>query len=127
MKTVLLDTHAWAWSLGDDPRLSKNAADCLTTATAVLLSPISLFEIRQKVRLGKWPDMAPFTERLVDILAEQGGRLAPLDGPICSAAGGMAWAHRDPFDRLILATALHIGVPLVSADVVFDGQVTRVW
>jgi PIN domain nuclease of toxin-antitoxin system len=39
----------------------------------------------------------------------------------------MAWDHDDMFDRLIAATALYYGLPLVSADSVFDGQVPRIW
>jgi PIN domain nuclease of toxin-antitoxin system len=39
----------------------------------------------------------------------------------------MDWDHRDPFDRLILATAQLMNVSLISADTVFDGRVTRIW
>jgi PIN domain nuclease of toxin-antitoxin system len=39
----------------------------------------------------------------------------------------MDWDHRDPFDRLILATAQLMHISLISADTVFDGRVTRVW
>lgn len=127
MKAVLLDTHAWAWSLTGDSRLSPGAVRAMTSAETVLISPISLSEIGQKVRLGKWPEMSSFVERLVEILEEQGGLLAPLEPRICLAASTLDWNHRDPFDRLIAATASHFNLPLVSTDVVFDGIVTRVW
>ena len=39
----------------------------------------------------------------------------------------MPWGHRDPFDRLLAATALDGSLPLVSADTVFDGIVSRHW
>lgn len=65
--------------------------------------------------------------RLPEFLKEQGGSVATLDPAICVAAGMMPWSHRDPFDRLLAATAAHSHLPLVSADVVFDGVVTRVW
>ena len=42
-------------------------------------------------------------------------------------AGLLSCEHRDPFDRLIAATALRMNVPLPSADTVFDGVVTRLW
>jgi len=35
--------------------------------------------------------------------------------------------HRDPFDRLILATAQAMNLPLISTDAMFDGRVTRIW
>jgi len=125
--TVLLDTHTWAWSLSGDARLSKPALAAISAADTVLVSPISFFEIAQKVRLGKWPGMEPFVGRLPALLGEQGGSVAGFDPSICIAAGMMTWTHRDPFDRLLAATAMHYNLPLVSADIAFDGIVTRLW
>ena len=127
MTAVLLDTHAWAWSLAGDRRLSQHALAAIHAADAVLVSPITFFEIAQKVRIGKWPEMEPFLPRLPAVLEQQGGSVARLDPSICSAAGSMAWPHRDPFDRLLTATALHHNLPIVSADTVFDGVVARLW
>lgn len=127
MKAVLLDTHSWVWSLTNDDRLSTKARASISRAENVLVSPISFFEIGQKVRLGKWPEMAPFVDRLADLLEQQGGGVADLDPLICLDAGTMSWAHRDPFDRLLAATAARRNLPIVSADSVFDGLVTRLW
>ena len=129
MTTVLLDTHThtWAWSLSGDARLSKPALAAISAADTVLVSPISFFEIAQTVRLGKWPEMEPFVGRLAALLGEQGGSVAGFDPSICIAAGMMAWTHRDPFDRLLAATATHFNLPLVSADTAFDGIVSRLW
>ena len=71
--------------------------------------------------------MAPFVEGLPALLEEQGGLTADLDPEICVAAGVMPWPHRDPFDRLLAATALRRATPLISADTVFDGLVHRIW
>ncbi len=60
------------------------------------------------------------------LLAEQGGGIAAPAPEVCLAAGIMRWTRRDPFDRLLAATALHYDLPIVSADPVFDGIVTRV-
>jgi PIN domain nuclease of toxin-antitoxin system len=127
LKAVLLDTHSWAWSLTGDSRLSRKAIAAIEDAGEVLLSPISFFEIAQKVRLGKWPEMEPFRDQLPALLMRQGGRIAALDPAICLTAGSINWLHRDPFDRIIAATASFYNLPLVSADTVFDGVVTRVW
>jgi PIN domain nuclease of toxin-antitoxin system len=99
----------------------------MNAADSVLVSPITFFEIAQKVRLGKWPEMEPFVSQLPALLDRQGGSVAGFGSTICVAAGMMAWTHRDPFDRLLAATAMHYNLPLVSADVVFDGIVTRLW
>jgi PIN domain nuclease of toxin-antitoxin system len=96
-------------------------------AEAVLVSPISFYEIGRKVRLGKWPEMEPFVARLPALVETQGGRMADRDGPICLTAATMDWARGDPFDRLLAATALQRDLPIVSADGIFDTVVTRVW
>lgn len=116
-----------------DPRLSSGATATIEQAETVSISAISLFEIGQKVRLGKWPEMEPFLNRLVGLAEEQGGRLLELSPETSLLAATLEWAHRDPFDRIIGATAITRGLTLISADVVFDGLVGdpkwpgRVW
>lgn len=127
MTAILLDTHAWAWSLTGDSRLSRPALAAITQATRVCVSAISFCEIAQKVRLGKWPEMAPHVATLPEVLAEQGGIALPLDHAIAIIARLMDWPHRDPFDRLLAATARHHNLPIVSADTIFDGHVQRLW
>lgn len=127
MTAILLDTHAWAWSLTGDSRLSRPALAAIAQATTVCVSAVSFFEIAQKVRLGKWPEMAPHASHLPGLLGEQGGIALPLDPAIAITAGLMDWPHRDPFDRLLVATAQHHNLPIISTDTVFDGMVQRVW
>jgi PIN domain nuclease of toxin-antitoxin system len=132
VKAVLLDTRTWAWSLTAADRLSQRAVAAIEEAEAVFVSPITFFEIGQKVRYGKWPEMQPFVDKLPKLLEEQGGRVAALDPETCLAAALLDWAHRDPFDRLLAATALGSGLPLVSADPEFDDfadgrQILRIW
>ncbi|MCA1493824.1 type II toxin-antitoxin system VapC family toxin [Sinorhizobium alkalisoli] len=129
MTAILLDTHAWAWSLTGDSRLSAKATALITAADSVFVSPISFFEIGQKVRIGKWPEMASFVTDLPSLLEEQGGRVTALAPEICLKGATLAWEHRDPFDRLLAVSAIDLGMPLISADVVFDTlpAVTRLW
>ena len=127
MTAVLLDTHAWAWSLSGDSRLSPRARAALEQADTVFVSPITFFEIAQEVRLGKWPEMAPLIDQLPTLLQTQGGMVAAFGPAICLEAGLMDWPHCNPFDRLLAATARQNSHSLVSADTVFDGIVTRVW
>ena len=127
MKAVLLDTHSWAWTLCDPSKLSVRAQDVLNRAETIYVSPVSFVEIGQKVRIGKWAEMEPYVHQLSALLEQQPGSIAALEPSICVDAGMMDWDHRDPFDRLIAATALYYALPLVSADTVFDGKVPRVW
>ncbi len=122
VSAVLLDTHAWVWSFSADHLLSPAARDEIAGADAVHVSPISFFEIGQKVRIGKWPEMAGLVQELPKILEGQGGLNAPFTPEIALRASLWEWPHRDPFDRLIAATAMVSGMTLISRDEVFAGQ-----
>lgn len=89
-------------------------------SNSTYVSVVSVYEIAQKVRLGKWPEMFAIAERLSSAIAEQGYLCAELSASIAQRAGLLEWSHRDPFDRMIAATAIELQVPLMSADVVFD-------
>ena len=58
---------------------------------------------------------------------------APFTREIAARAGTLDWSHRDPFDRLIAATAIELRFPPVSKDIEFDtldsipGWPGRVW
>ena len=129
MSSVLLDTHAWVWSFANDALLSSRARTAIREADTVYVSPISFFEIGQKVRTGRWPEMQGRVKELPAILKEQGGSIATLTPEICLDASTMDWKHRDPFDRLIVSTALALGVGLVSKDSAFEDRddLTLVW
>jgi PIN domain nuclease of toxin-antitoxin system len=127
LTTLLLDTHVWAWSLTNDRRITDRALSELTKAQTILVSAISFFEITQKVRLGKWSEMAPYVDRLSDLLERQRGIATSLEAADSLMAGTMAWPHRDPFDRLLAASAIRRGIAIVSADTVFDAVVARIW
>jgi PIN domain nuclease of toxin-antitoxin system len=103
-----------------DARLSAPAIAAIEQAETVSISAISLFEIGQKVRLGKWPEMAPFLDRLISLAQEQGGRLMEVSPEASLLAATMTWDHRDPFDRIIAATAITRGLVLVSTDAAFN-------
>jgi PIN domain nuclease of toxin-antitoxin system len=102
-----------------DARLSAAAIAAIEQAETVSISAISLFEIGQKVRLGKWPEMAPFLDRLISVAKGQGGRLVEVSPETSLLAAAISWEHRDPFDRIIAATAITRGLALVSTDAAF--------
>ena len=117
--------------LTNDARLSAAALSAAEAADSVRLSPISVFEISQKTRLGKWPDMEPFVGELTELAAGQGILSAPFSPEIALLAGQLPWAHRDPFDRILAATAYLTGAVLLSADTMFDtlaeARIQRIW
>ena len=130
MSAVLLDTHAWIWSLMDPSRLHDEVKTVIGAADSVHVSPISVYEIVRKAEVGKWPEVVPHLGALV---ADGQTVSAPLTRAIAARAGTLGWSRRDPFDRLIAATAIELSHPLVSKDVAFDaldgtaGWQGRVW
>jgi PIN domain nuclease of toxin-antitoxin system len=115
--TYLLDTHVVLWMLGDPDKLSAPARTVVADArSALAVSSVSALEVATKVRIGRLPAAehlaATWEERLADL------RLGSL--PVTTAhallAGTLAWDHRDPFDRLLAAQALHDNLVLVTAD-----------
>lgn len=128
MSGVLLDTNAFAMVLTDDPRLPRETRERIGEADRAVLSVISLVEIGQKVRLGKWPDMVPFAADLLDRADGDGFELLPLSPSAALAAALLDWDHRDPFDRMIAVVAHQEDLLLLSADAAFDSLgVERLW
>ena len=94
-----------------------SAKEAITGADAVFVSPISVYEVTRKTRLGRWPEIVPHIGELV---AEGQTISAPLTCAVAARAGVIDWLHLDPFDRLIAATTIEFGYPLVSKDEEFD-------
>lgn len=119
---VLLDTHVLIWLIGDPGRLSATAAEVLgDPASELLVSAVVPWEMAIKHRIGKLPQ----AEIILETFDEQVRRLTATELAISArhalVGGGMAWDHRDPFDRLLAAQAVLESVPLVTRDPVFAG------
>jgi PIN domain nuclease of toxin-antitoxin system len=129
LTAVLLDTHALVWNLDQPARLGVAARAAIETATGVNVSPISFYEIGQKVGLNRWAEAAALLPRMQAVFTERGGRIVALTTDVLLSAATLDWAHRDPFDRIIAATCLAERLTLVSADPAFDGlgRLARVW
>ena len=128
MSGLLLDTNAFAMVLTDDPRLPAEARTRLGSADRVALSVISLYEIGQKVRLGKWPEIGPFAPGLAEQARQDGIELVSLTPGAALAASLLDWDHRDPFDRMVAVVARAEDLDLVSSDTAFDALgLVRIW
>lgn len=126
---LLLDTQALLWFLTNDSRLSAAAESAiLAPANELWLSPISLLEIAIKVRIGKLILHAPFAVLFPTQLTLNHIGLLPLEPEHIEPLTALPMHHRDPFDRLIAATALVEQLALVSSDPAFDAYgLNRLW
>ncbi len=125
---VLLDTHAFLWFVAGDERLSPKAGDAIADADDALLSVGSCWEIAIKASLGKLTLTSPVERFLTEQIAFNRLELLHIELPHATRLATLPWPHRDPFDRLLAAQALHEKVAMVSADSVFrEYGVKRIW
>jgi PIN domain nuclease of toxin-antitoxin system len=126
---LLLDTHTLLWFLAGSARLSPAALAAINDpANTLWLSPISLVEIALKVRINKLRLTVPFGILFPAQLSANRVQLWAIEARHAEALSTLPLHHRDPFDRLIAATALVEGLTLVSADLLFDLYgLSRVW
>lgn len=133
MAALVVDTHAAVWYFQNSNRLSPAAQkamdDTVSAGDAVYVCSISLVEIVYLVEKGRLP--AVVIERLTAALSdpEAGITIAPLDE---QAAWAVQHISRDIVpdmpDRIIAATALSRGLPLVTRDPeIAKAGLTTIW
>jgi PIN domain nuclease of toxin-antitoxin system len=114
--SVLLDTSAFIWAVMDPDQLSATArAVCESSVWSLRVSPASLAEILIKVRKGKLPiEMTPaWFYRHVENLQ---GEYIPISARHIGRSSLLPMIHKDPFDRLLIATSLEERWPLLTCD-----------
>ena len=128
MTRVLLDTHALVWWLEAKENLSRKAKEIIKDSeTVVFVSAASGWELAIKTQLGKFQS-AELVKSLEKEIEKEGFIELPVSMKQALLAAGLASAHKDPFDRLLIAQAQVEGIPIISNDRVLDGfSVRRVW
>lgn len=110
---VLLDTHAALWWLADDERLGAASVRVIADpGSEILLSAAVVWEVAIKRSLGKLDAPEDFAATLIGA----GARPLAIGVEHADAVAGLAWHHRDPFDRLLIAQATIEQAYLVSND-----------
>jgi PIN domain nuclease of toxin-antitoxin system len=125
---VLLDTHTLLWALEAPAKLSGPARRLIDDpASELLLSIATPWELAIKTNAGKL-DAEKILE-MFDLLATSGSyEMLLTTASQVIHAGRLPLHHRDPFDRLLAAQALELGIPIVSRDRIFDLYgVQRIW
>ena len=113
----LLDTHALLWFLRGDDRLSPRAREAIESMDNTrVLSDASIWEISIKQSLGKLKLAEPFESRLTQALHRNVIDSLPIERSHLLGVSRLPFYHRDPFDRLIIATALVENLPVLTDD-----------
>ena len=110
---VLLDTHVLLWALADDPKLSGKARTLIDNAAEIYVSVATFWEMAIKVGLGK---LNVDLEEIRQYCIESGFIELPVSAEHAIAVKDLEPHHRDPFDRIIVATAMSEPMKLMTAD-----------
>jgi PIN domain nuclease of toxin-antitoxin system len=126
---LLLDTHALIWWLEGSEALSPRARDAISDeANSIAVSAASAMEVATKFRLGKLPGAALLAQDFEAIVAAQGFTELAISVHHARLAGAMNIAHKDPFDRFLIAQAQAESMALVSNEALFDSfAIQRLW
>lgn len=126
---LLLDTHAFLWFVTNDPQLSATApALIVDPSNQLFISPASYWEVAIKVSIGKNPMTVPFETFFTTAITAYAITVLPVE--VCHAAvvSTLPMHHKDPFDRMIVAQALVMGLAIVSIDPLLDPYgINRLW
>jgi len=130
---IVADTHALLWYLYNDPRLSNSASSLMDeieqAGEQIAIASITLAEIVYLVEKGRIRALA--FDRIVAVLEQAQTTLVeiPFERTIAIAMRRIDRSQvPDLPDRIVTATALHLGVPLISRDrKIRSSIVTTIW
>ena len=115
---VLLDTHILVWAESLDERLGPEARRLLLDArNELLVSPVSSLELSRLIALGRFSLRKPLGDWLDEARRNLGYSDAPFTHRIAIGSYELPGAfHKDPADRMLVATARQLDYTLLTAD-----------
>ena len=117
---IILDTHIWVnWIVRGEAALPPAMAGAMQKEDRLAVSAISCFEVAMLASRGKLELPLPVNEWLQEALGQSGVESLPVSCEIANRSVSLAEIHRDPADRIIIATALVHDAKLASIDAVF--------
>lgn len=127
--TVLLDTCVFLWLADEKHRLSAQAREILEDPSNILrLHQVTPWEIQIKHSLGKLPLPHPPRIAVPAAIEKLGLDYQTLDDGTVYTLEKVPHLHRDPFDRLLVAHAIHEGLPIVTPDpLIHPYPVRTIW
>lgn len=117
MTRILLDTHVALWLAASPERLPPALLEAASDAsTDLLFSAASAWEITIKHEIGKLTLPRPPRDFVSELISELALDEVPIAIDHALRAGALAPIHRDPFDRMLVAQGLSLGVAIMTVD-----------
>lgn len=113
---VVLDTSALLFLTIDPTKLTPRVRETIAEADRLIISSISVWEIAQKVSRGKIEIGPTIEEYIAGLHQLEGLEILSVDVETWLMAVKLDWSHRDPADRIIVATAMRLRCPLITSD-----------
>jgi len=112
---IVLDTHAWIWTVANPSKLSLPARRRIAAEQTLGVPVICTWETAMLVARGRLQLDRDVLTWVRDALGQPKVTLLPLTPEIAVTSVGIE-LHGDPSDRIIVATALDRASDLVTAD-----------
>lgn len=125
----LVDTHAFLWAILTPERLPERTRDIFFDREAELLISIATpWEMAIKAGIGRLEDGAAILANFEHLLRVGGYVFLEASLHHAIRSGLLPRHHKDPFDRLLIAQALDLHIPILSGDENLDLYgVRRIW
>ncbi len=130
---ILLDTHSLIWWVNEAKRLSPSANAAINGEASggrILVSSISAWEMALLVKVGRIAFTGGIPAWLAQVQRFRPMAFIPVDNEIGIEAVNLPGEfHKDPADRIIVATARKFGAPIITADEKIRGyrHVRTIW
>lgn len=117
---IVLDTHTWVWFVSNPELLSKasrKAIDAAIMKKAIFISSISAWEVAQLAVKERLELTIPIDDWIAQSERLPFFQFLPVDNSIAIKSVNLPDPfHKDPADRIIVATAITIGAPVITKD-----------
>ncbi len=120
MSEIMLDTCGLIWLVNGGSKISRKTLEAIEEAKIVYVSAATALEIGCKAAIKKLKLPMDAEEWYSKVLSIHDLVEIPITGPIALFSASLPLIHKDPADRIIIATAILNRLPVVTHDSRFD-------
>jgi PIN domain nuclease of toxin-antitoxin system len=115
---IVLDTHTWLWWIrGDSPELPQAMREIISNSPdPIAVASVSCLEVAWLSKKGRIALPVPIEEFFLKAIDGAGLLLLPLTPTIAARSAFLPDIHKDPIDRVLIATALEHDAELATKD-----------